>query len=153
YAHTSLHHLPLFPTLSSANNRIYDVVDFGAKPDGKTSSSSALLSAWAAACGSATPCTIHVPAGRFLIGSATVFSGKICENTAITFRIDGVLVAPSDYRVLGSLGTWILFETVTEVTISGGILDGQGHGLWACKASGGSCPTGATASNCLGDAW
>ncbi|XP_027119269.1 polygalacturonase isoform X2 [Coffea arabica] len=75
----------------------YNILELGAKPDGKTDSSKSLLSAWAAACGSTKPATIFVPKGR----------------------VDGV-------------------------SIRGGILDGQGTGLWGCKASGKNCPTGTT---------
>ncbi|GAB4858941.1 hypothetical protein Ancab_010413 [Ancistrocladus abbreviatus] len=134
----------LFPAQSSASNIIYSVTNYGAEPDGATDSSKAFSSAWAAACASATSSTLYVPAGTFLISSTVVFSGKTCKFSSITFRIDGTLLAPSDYRVLGSSGTWLSFESVNGVSISGGILDGQGSSLWACKASGKSCPAGVT---------
>ncbi|KAK2976503.1 hypothetical protein RJ640_018082 [Escallonia rubra] len=113
----------------------------GVKPDGKTDSTKSLISAWAAACGSPRPATIYVPPGRYLVQQVH-FRGA-CQNKAITIRIDGTLVAPSDYNALRSVGNWILFEGVNGVAISGGILDGQG-GLWACKASSKLCPSGAT---------
>ncbi|KAL6275072.1 hypothetical protein ACE6H2_025764 [Prunus campanulata] len=120
----------------------YSVSSLGAIADGKTDSTKAFLSAWSKACASVQPAVIYVPAGRFLLQNAA-FSGP-CKNNAITFRIDGTLVAPSDYRVIGDAGNWIFFEHVNGVTISGGLLDGQGTGLWACKASAKSCPSGAT---------
>ncbi|CAB4278672.1 unnamed protein product [Prunus armeniaca] len=120
----------------------YNVASLGAKADGKTDSTKAFLSAWAKACASVKPIVIYVPAGRFLLRNV-VFRGP-CKNNAITFRIAGTLVAPSNYRVIGNAGNWIFFQQVTGVTISGGILDGQGTALWACKASGKSCPSGAT---------
>ncbi|XP_028107660.1 polygalacturonase-like [Camellia sinensis] len=101
------------------------------------------LSAWDAACASANPTTIYVPPGRYLLHKAK-FYGEQCKNTAITIRIDGTLVAPSDYRAIGNGGSWLIFEKVSGVSIFGGTLDGQGTGLWACKASGKACPTGAT---------
>ncbi|XP_034685334.1 polygalacturonase-like [Vitis riparia] len=119
----------------------YNVVNLGAKGDGKTDSTKAFLHAWTAACASASPATIYVPPGRYFLRNA-VFSG--CKNHAITFRIDATLVAPADYRVIGKAGNWLAFEDVTGVSILGGILDGQGTGLWACKNSGKSCPSGAT---------
>lgn len=125
----------------------YSVTTLGAKPDGKTDSTKAFLSAWAKACASVKPPVIYVPAGRFLLRNA-VFSGP-CKNSRITFRIAGTLVAPSDYRVIGNAGNWLLFQHVNGVTISGGILDGQGTGLWACKNSGKSCPSGATVSTII----
>jgi polygalacturonase len=120
----------------------YNVVSLGAKGDGKTDSTRAFLAAWTKACASVSPVTIYVPAGRFYLRQV-VFNGP-CRNKAIFIRIDATLVAPSDYRVLGNSGNWLIFRHVTGVTLSGGILDGQGTGLWACKASGKSCPTGAT---------
>ncbi|KAK7400711.1 hypothetical protein VNO78_11987 [Psophocarpus tetragonolobus] len=121
----------------------YNVVNFGAKSDGKTDSTKAFLNAWAKACASTNPSSIYVPQGRFLVKSAT-FSGK-CNNKGVTFTIDGTLVAPSDYRVTGNAGNWLQFEHVDGVSIHGGVLDGQGTALWGCKNSGkGNCPTGAT---------
>jgi polygalacturonase len=120
----------------------YNVVSLGAKPDGKTDSTRAFLAAWTKACASVSASSIYVPAGRFYLRQVA-FNGP-CRSKAIFIRIDGTLVAPSDYRVLGNAGNWLGFSHVNRVTLSGGILDGQGTGLWACKASGKSCPSGAT---------
>jgi polygalacturonase len=120
----------------------YDVVSLGAKPDGKTDSTRAFLAAWTKACASVSAASIYVPAGRFYLRQVA-FNGP-CRSKAIFIRIDGTLVAPSDYRVLGNADNWLGFSQVNRVTLSGGILDGQGASLWACKASGKSCPSGAT---------
>ncbi|GMN31782.1 hypothetical protein TIFTF001_046545 [Ficus carica] len=128
--------------LSSAAAATYNVVSLGAKADGKTDSTKAFLAAWAKACASPKPAVVFVPQGRFFLKNV-VFGGE-CNNKAVTFRIAGTLVAPSDYRVFGDAGNWIFFEHVNGVTISGGILDAQGTSLWACKTSGKSCPSGAT---------
>ncbi|XP_022880536.1 polygalacturonase-like [Olea europaea var. sylvestris] len=128
---------------SFAVNVNYNVQTLGAKPDGKTDSTKAFLRAWTSACSSAQPATIHVPSGRFLLG-ATSFSGQKCRSRAITLRIDGTLVAPSNYNTIGNSGTWIKFKRVTGVSVIGGTLDGQGANLWACKNSGRSCPKGST---------
>ncbi|KAL0366581.1 UNVERIFIED_CONTAM: Polygalacturonase [Sesamum radiatum] len=130
------------PSLSA--NPTYNLQSFGAKPDGKFDCTKAFLSAWGSACAATAPATIYVPRGRFLLASNVYLSGKLCKNTAITIRIDGTLVAPSDYNALGRTEHWVQFERVTGVSIYGGTLDGQGAGLWACKNSGKSCPKGAT---------
>ncbi|OMO97707.1 Glycoside hydrolase, family 28 [Corchorus olitorius] len=135
----------LFPCSSRAAplTNTYSVVDYGAKPFGNFDSTQAFVAAWTLACGSIKPATIYVPPGRFLLRNV-VFRGH-CKNSAITFRIDGMLVAPSDYNVIGSAGNWLIFEHVNGVSIYGGVLDGQGAGLWSCKRSGGrGCPSGAT---------
>ncbi|KAF8365251.1 hypothetical protein HHK36_032737 [Tetracentron sinense] len=87
--------------------------------------------------------TIYMPKGRYLLNHA-VFGGNYCKNTHITIRIEGTLVAPSDYRVLGNAGNWLSFEGVNGVSIYGGTLDGKGTALWACKAAPRNCPDGAT---------
>ena len=134
--------LSMFISVVLASPMTYNVVSLGAKADGKSDSTQAFVSAWTKACASVQPAIIYVPVGRFYLRQL-VFRGP-CKNNAIIMRIAGTLVAPSDYRILGNTGNWVVFEHVDGVTISGGILDGQGTGLWACKASGNSCPSGAT---------
>ncbi|KAF7151903.1 hypothetical protein RHSIM_Rhsim02G0175100 [Rhododendron simsii] len=133
----------VFLYLSLATAKHWDVVSLGAKGDGQTDSTNPFLKAWAKACGSAQPATIYVPPGRYLLGQAK-FYGSQCKNSHITIRIDGTLVAPSDYHILGNADNWLLFEQVSGVSIYGGTLDGQGSSLWACKTSGYGCPQGAT---------
>ncbi|CAN4095637.1 unnamed protein product [Withania somnifera] len=134
----------IFFSISIANGHVtlFNVVNFGAKPNGKTDSSNALLTSWTLACDSSKPATIYVPQGTFLVKQA-YFKGK-CKNRDIIFRIDGTLVAPLEYNVIGNDKNWILFQGVDGVSILGGSLDGQGSGLWTCKASGKNCPRGAT---------
>ncbi|KAG9145449.1 hypothetical protein Leryth_021445 [Lithospermum erythrorhizon] len=135
--------MSLFNSTILAAKVTYNVLSYGAKADGVTDSTKAFLSAWAATCASTKPSTMYVPQGRFLLGSVA-FWGQTCKNTAITVRIDGTLVAPSNYNVIGKTGNWIKFARVNGVSISGGILDGRGTSLWACKKSGKSCPGGAS---------
>ncbi|KAK9087838.1 hypothetical protein Syun_030232 [Stephania yunnanensis] len=118
----------------------FNVVDLGAKGDGRTDSTRAFLRAWESGCASPSSTTIYVPQGRYLLDEV-LFTGE-CKGR-VTFKIDGTLVAPSDYHILGTSGKWITFNKVQGVSISGGILDGQGAGLWACKAAGKNCPFGA----------
>lgn len=118
----------------------YNVVNLGAKPDGQTDSTKSFLSAWDVACGSFTPAIIYVPRGRYVIQSAH-FGGQ-CNNKAISIRIEGTLVAPLE--VIGNSGNWLSFEGVNGVRIRGGVLDGGGTSLWACKLAAKSCPVGAT---------
>lgn len=130
--------LAAFPTPLTFN-----VVDFGTKPNNaETDSSKALQLAWMHACSSSKPATIYVPKAKFYVRSAT-FNGP-CKNNDITIRIDGALMAPSDFHLTSNSENWILFHNVNGVTVLGGILDGQGTQLWACKNSANTCPRGTT---------
>jgi len=129
--------------LANGIEETLNIVSFGANPNGETDSTNAILTAWTSACSSTTPTTIYVPIGRFLVGGSVVFKGR-CNNKGIAVRIDGTLVATSNYGVIGNEGSWLLFDDVDGVSILGGVLDGQGTSLWDCKRSGKSCPTGAT---------
>ncbi|CAA0818432.1 Pectin lyase-like superfamily protein [Striga hermonthica] len=133
----------LVPSLGANYNPTLDVWSFGAVPDGKSDCTEAFTSAWSSACAYVGPATIYVPPGRYLLKN-TYFSGASCENTDITIRIDGTLVAPSDYEELEKNGSWLQFEWVAGVSILGGTLDGQGTRLWECKNSGENCPKGVT---------
>lgn len=121
----------------------YDVVDFGAKADGRTDSSNAFLRAWAATCSAGGDATMTVPSGRFFVSKVT-FEGP-CKSARIRVYISGTLVAPPEYGPDGQ--NWITFTLVQGVSIYGGTLDGQGQALWACKTAGNTCPFGATVRN------
>ncbi|KAJ9187196.1 hypothetical protein P3X46_002681 [Hevea brasiliensis] len=123
-----------------SSNAAYNVISYGAKPDGKTDATQAFLRVWAAACSSATASTIYVPKGRYLI-KAIEFRGP-CKSR-IRVQIDGTIVAPLDYRALGNSGYWILFIQVNGVSVFGGSLDAKGAGFWACRRAGQNCPVGA----------
>lgn len=129
---------------SSSATQVYDVKSFGAKPDGLSDSTKAFLNGWAAACASTASSIIFVPKGRYLLHPA-VFSGRYCTSARITILINGTLVAPADYRILGKANNWLSFEGVSGVSILGGAFDAKGPALWACKAAGNQhCPSGAT---------
>ncbi|XP_013691590.2 polygalacturonase [Brassica napus] len=131
--------------ISSCSAQSYNVLSFGAKPDGKTDATKEFMAVWKTACASSRPVTIVVPKGRFLLRSLN-FDGSKCKRKHITFRVDGTLVAPADYRVIGNEDYWILFQHLDGVTVYGygGVLDAQGTSLWGCKTSGKNCPRGAT---------
>ncbi|KMT15560.1 hypothetical protein BVRB_3g059110 [Beta vulgaris subsp. vulgaris] len=123
----------------------YNVVSLGAKPDGKTDSTKAFLKAWNNACRSLGKPTILVPKGRYLIQNAIKFDGSKCTTVGIHINVKGTIVAPPDFRALKDSHTWLSFESVNGVTLSGGKFDGKGVGLWNCKMYGkGGCPKGAT---------
>ncbi|KAL5990752.1 hypothetical protein ACLOJK_011656 [Asimina triloba] len=131
----------LFLFLLRSANGAYNILDFGARPDGETAATQSLLKAWAAACASPSPATILVPNGSFLLGP-TVLRGP-CKSK-ISIQIYATFLAPSDYAALATSGRWLHFDSVQGLSIYGGTFDGRGAGLWACKAARRQCPAGAT---------
>ncbi|PKU72026.1 polygalacturonase-like [Dendrobium catenatum] len=130
--------LPFLFHLSSAA-QLYNIADYGAKPDGSHDSASQLAIAWTKACSSIVPATLLIPPGKFLVSQA-LLQGP-CRNNKILIVIKGIIMAPSSYT---SNEQWIIFKRVNGLTISGGLLDGQGQALWSCKNSNSKCPEGAT---------
>lgn len=130
-------------SISSSLAQTYNILSYGAKADGKSDSTKALNAVWTKACASVKPVTILVPKGRFLVRSI-VFDGSNCKRKSVTVRIQGTLVAPSDYRVIGNDNYWIFFQHLDGLSVYGGVLDAQGASLWSCKKSGKNCPRGAT---------
>uniref|UniRef100_A0A803MF01 Uncharacterized protein n=1 Tax=Chenopodium quinoa TaxID=63459 RepID=A0A803MF01_CHEQI len=92
--------------------------------------------AWNIACDSTGESTIHIPKGEYFVPKSLKFSGKGCQSSKINFVINGTLKAPSDFRVLQNSKTWVLFEHVNGLTLSGGVFDAAGAKLWNCKRSG-----------------
>ncbi|KAG8480680.1 hypothetical protein CXB51_025222 [Gossypium anomalum] len=107
----------------------FNVLNFGANLNGRTDSTNSFLKAWNSACGTADLTFIYVPKGRYLVGSLA-FKGQ-CKSPQIIIRIDGTIVAPLDYGVLGKSDNcsalkvdvgqnWPVIEQVTC---------GPGHGI------------------------
>ena len=128
---------------STAASETYNVVAYGAKPDGITDSAEPFLRAWDEACDAEEPATIVVPKGRFFVSKGT-FHGP-CNNKDIKMHISGSITA---HAVKDQTQTWLVFRYVDGLTISGGTLDGRGVEIWGCKAAGNKeqCPNGATVS-------
>ncbi|XP_074293837.1 polygalacturonase-like [Silene latifolia] len=132
-----------FSVNSGYATKMYNVLKFGAKPNGKADTTKAFLKSWKAACNTKGPAVIDVPKGRYVL-KPLMFKGKKCISKNITLNIKGSLIAPKDHHILGKVENWITFNEVTGVSIIGGILDGRGPTWWRCKESGGNCLMGAT---------
>lgn len=128
-----------FIDVSTGSSNVFNVVSFGAKPDGVTDSTTAFLKAWQGACGSAVSATVVVPSGTFLVKVIT-FGGP-CKSR-LKFQVTGTVVAPTDYRAFGNSGYWILFNQVTKFSLEGGTFDARASGFWSCRKSGQNCPPG-----------
>ncbi|XP_071695659.1 polygalacturonase At1g48100-like [Rutidosis leptorrhynchoides] len=109
----------------------FNVLDYGAKGDGKSDDIKAFQAAWADACKSDSS-TIIVPSGyKFLVGP-TSFSGSNCHKR-MSFQVDGTILAPTNSEVWSSgVNQWLEFTELVEFTIKGnGTLDGSGSVWWS----------------------
>ncbi|XP_023531169.1 exopolygalacturonase-like [Cucurbita pepo subsp. pepo] len=107
--------------------KVFNVVGYGAIPDGTTDNSKAFLEAWKDACEWKGRGRVYVPKGTFKLKSV-LFLGP-CEGQ-MAFVIKGILKAPTDMSFLAS-DSWINFRYVDQLSVSGGgSLDGEGSVAW-----------------------
>ena len=89
------------------------------------------MSTWNQACASASRSKVVVPKGIFKISQA-ILQGP-CK-APIEFNLQGTLQAPALGAGFKSGDTWILFEHIDHLTVSGfGTFDGQGRSAWGKK--------------------
>ncbi|XP_022739514.1 polygalacturonase At1g48100 [Durio zibethinus] len=114
----------------SSATATFNVLDYGAKGDGRTDDTKAFEAAWAAAC-KVQASTMMVPSGSVFLVGAISFSGLNCQPN-IVFELDGKIIAPTSSSVWGSgLLQWIEFTKLKGITIRGkGTIDGQGSVWW-----------------------
>ncbi|XXG58561.1 hypothetical protein AAC387_Pa04g0846 [Persea americana] len=107
----------------------FNIMDHGAKADGKTDDAQAFQDTWTAACGSSGPATIIVPKGDYWMGPLK-FTGPCKGVPSITMKLDGHLLAETDLNKFPS-GDWVYFGSIDGLTITGtGVFDGQGASIW-----------------------
>ncbi|KAK8962817.1 hypothetical protein KSP40_PGU003434 [Platanthera guangdongensis] len=107
---------------------IFDVRNFGARADGRSDDSKALLEAWKAACGSSGVVKIVIPAGTYLVGP-TKFKGP-CKNVlSLKVHLQGILKATTSLDQYRS-AKWVEFGWVKRLILVGGTFDGQGAASW-----------------------
>ncbi|KAL1539352.1 galacturonan 1,4-alpha-galacturonidase [Salvia divinorum] len=121
---------PPIPPPKHSGSSVFNVLNFGAKGDGKSDDTKAFQAAWAAAC-KIEASTINVPATYvFLVGPIS-FSGPYCQHD-IVFQLDGTIVAPTGSSHWGSgFLQWLEFTKLVGLTIKGsGTIDGNGAVWW-----------------------
>ncbi|XP_057417528.1 exopolygalacturonase-like [Lotus japonicus] len=109
--------------------KIYNVMSFGAKPDGVFDSTQAFMTAWQTVCHSPAPGRILVPAGRFLV-SSMFFQGPCLSPHPVTLQVEGTVLASADLSEFEN-GDWLMFQHINGLKIfGGGTFDGQGQSSW-----------------------
>ncbi|KAG6601507.1 Polygalacturonase, partial [Cucurbita argyrosperma subsp. sororia] len=118
------------PPQKGSRSSMFNVLDFGARGDGKTDDTKAFQDTWTATC-KVTASTFIVPSKYvFLVGPIS-FSGPYCQPN-IVFQLDGKVIARTDFKVWGrGLFQWLQFTKLMGLTIQGnGIIDGRGSVWW-----------------------
>ncbi|CAJ2636443.1 unnamed protein product [Trifolium pratense] len=124
---------PLTPppqTKIGGSSTTFNVLDFGAKGDGKSDDTKAFEATWAEAC-KVEASTMLIPADYIFYVGPIVFSGPYCKPR-IVFQVDGTIIAPTNSNAWGrGLLQWLDFTKLVGFTIQGnGIIDGRGSVWW-----------------------
>ncbi|CAO2187805.1 unnamed protein product [Urochloa humidicola] len=125
-ARLALAFVVLLMSMSAAAANVFNVKNYGSKGNGIVDDTKPLMSAWKAACAAVGAVTLVVPAGTYYIGPVQ-FHGP-CKASTLTFQLQGMLKAATDLKRFGN--DWIEFGWVNGLTVTGGIIDGQGASSW-----------------------
>ncbi|WCJ38488.1 Pectin lyase-like superfamily protein [Euphorbia peplus] len=110
---------------------VFDILSFGAKGDGVSDDSKALLGAWEAAC-KVSYATVKIPGKfKFLVNPITL-QGPCMPH--LVLQIDGTLMAPPEVGSWpkSNLFQWFNFKWVHDFSIQGsGSVNGQGFNWWS----------------------
>lgn len=111
-----------------ASGKTFNVKDYGAKTDGKSDCTSAILSAWKEACEFPGSATILLPPGKYLT-AMMMFSGP-CKGD-MTFKLDGAMRGTKDLSKFPR-NNWVAFQFMSNFKLTGnGVFDGMGRTTWA----------------------
>uniref|UniRef100_A0A0E0KKI1 Polygalacturonase n=1 Tax=Oryza punctata TaxID=4537 RepID=A0A0E0KKI1_ORYPU len=121
---------------TTTQSALFSLDSYGAHGDGERDDTAALAKAWSAACASAVPAVVLVPASRSYLLRQVTLSGP-CEST-IKLMVKGTLVASPDMSNWNESNRryWIVVRGVDGLAVAGGgTIDGNGEGWWenSCK--------------------
>ncbi|KAG4931271.1 hypothetical protein JHK86_048232 [Glycine max] len=109
----------------------FDVLNYGAKGNGRSDDTNAFVQAWKALCGASNgTSTLVVPAGHTFFVRQTRFRGP-CQSQKLDIQIMGNLLAPTKDAWKKCSGPWLYFLDVRGMTVHGsGVINGQGRDWW-----------------------
>lgn len=103
-----------------------DITKLGARGDGKSDSTQAIMQAWKHACAATGTQKIVIPPGNYLTGNLELVGP--CTSSII-IRLDGNLLGTGDLNAYKK--NWIEIMHVKDFSINGhGTIDGQGPLVW-----------------------
>ncbi|XP_022749043.1 exopolygalacturonase clone GBGE184-like [Durio zibethinus] len=113
--------------------KTFNVLEYGAKADGKGDSSINFIRTFKAACNFHGNAMMVIPEGNFLIGPV-IFSGPCFNPSPLIIQANGIVKAQSDisYYGGGADGTdWITVQGIDGLILTGhGTFHGQGAEVW-----------------------
>ncbi|KAL3632470.1 Polygalacturonase 1 [Castilleja foliolosa] len=112
-----------------------NVLDYGAKGDGKTDDTEAFQKAWEEACSSSGDVNFVAAQNKYYLLKPIRFSGPCTSH--ITMQIGGNIIASDDRSHYNNdLRHWLVFDSVQNLIVKGGgIINGNGNKWWqnSCK--------------------
>ncbi|KAL8550522.1 hypothetical protein ACS0TY_009084 [Phlomoides rotata] len=114
---------------------VFNILSFGAKANGVSDDSKALLAAWKSAC-KVTGGVVEIPSGFKFMIKPVILQGPCMPN--LVLQTDGTIFAPAKIGSWpkSSLYQWINFKWLQNFTIQGsGTADGQGSNWWTSSES------------------
>ncbi|KAL8171423.1 hypothetical protein V2J09_023227 [Rumex salicifolius] len=131
-AHVILRDGNVISVIPDPDEKVFNVLTYGAKPDGTSNIAQNLRKAWREACEHTGKARLLIPAGEFMTSQAH-FVGPCRGIRPMVVHVAGTL---KPYKYTGTRypsPEWIQFQHQNGLVILGGgsgTLDGQGHLLW-----------------------
>ncbi|KAL4555394.1 hypothetical protein LXL04_038012 [Taraxacum kok-saghyz] len=119
-----------------ADAAIVDIKTKGAKGDGVTDDSQAIVSAWNETCQGPAPRTLLIPPGTYMVLPTMDLNGP-CSGP-ITIKATGATIKAPPELARFLTNYWISISNVDRLTMIGGTYDGQGQDTWRLNL----CPDG-----------
>ncbi|PON88237.1 Glycoside hydrolase [Trema orientale] len=114
---------------AAPTEKIFNVLNFGAKPDGRRDNTEAFMKTWVAACHFRGRARVLIPPGAYSLGPV-VFAGPCSGPGPIIVQVSGTLKADKDISLYEE-PSWFLFESINGLVVTGsGTFDGQGESAW-----------------------
>ncbi|KAK8704038.1 hypothetical protein V6N13_047673 [Hibiscus sabdariffa] len=114
--------------------KAFNVLEHGAKADGRTDSSINFIRTFEAACNFHGNAMMVIPDGVFLIGPV-LFSGPCFNPSLLIVQVNGIVKAQSNMAYYRGDGEddidWITFQAIDGLILTGrGAFHGQGSAVW-----------------------